>query len=169
MPSLAKAGAHGLVLVARDEAKLKKAEEEVHRINPKIETLLVALDVTDEAAVEQLYVKIKARYGRHADVLVNNAGVLYSRNGGGPVLHEASVEEWWKNFVSDLITDLQSVFTWEKWRMLITGVSLGNQCQGILHRIQVLHFFSSLTNHASHHYQHQHLGSVACVSHCWRL
>ncbi|KAM0263749.1 hypothetical protein ACHAQJ_001064 [Trichoderma viride] len=98
VPSLAKAGAHGLVLVARDEAKLKEADGEVHRINPKVETLLVALDITNEDAVRQLYTKIQERYGRPADILVNNAAVSYAKNGGGPVLHEAAVDEWWTNF-----------------------------------------------------------------------
>ncbi|PTB63675.1 NAD(P)-binding protein [Trichoderma citrinoviride] len=98
VPSLAKAGPHGLVLVARDEAKLQDVEKEVHRINPAVETLLVALDITSEAAVASLFDKIKARYGRHADILVNNAGVNVATNKGGPTLHEASVDEWWLNF-----------------------------------------------------------------------
>lgn len=100
MPSFAKAGVHGLVLVARDEAKLKEVEREVLAINPKIETLLVALDITNEIAVGQLFDKIQARFGRYADTLVHNAAVNAAGNGGGPVLHEAEVDEWWKNFVS---------------------------------------------------------------------
>ncbi|RFU77871.1 short-chain dehydrogenase reductase [Trichoderma arundinaceum] len=94
----ARAEAYGLVLVARDVAKLKEAEEEVHRINPKVETLLAALDITDEAAMEQLYARIQERFGRHADVLVSNAAVNLAKNGGGPTLHEAAVGEWWTNF-----------------------------------------------------------------------
>lgn len=101
VPSLAKAGAHGLVLVARDEAKLKEVEDEIRRINPKVETLLVVLDITNEAAVEHLFDKIRARYGRHADILVNNAAVCEAKNGGGPALHEVAIDEWWRNFVSD--------------------------------------------------------------------
>ncbi|KAK1238132.1 hypothetical protein MKX08_002711 [Trichoderma sp. CBMAI-0020] len=97
-PSLAKAGIHGLVLVARDEAKLKQVETEVHQINTKIETLLVALDITDEAAVKQLYTRIQEQYGRAADILVANAAVSAATNGGGPVLHEAPVDKWWSNF-----------------------------------------------------------------------
>jgi NAD(P)-dependent dehydrogenase (short-subunit alcohol dehydrogenase family) len=50
--------------------------------------------------VSHLYAKIRERYGRPADVLVNNAAVSYAKNGGGPVLHEAPVDEWWLNFVS---------------------------------------------------------------------
>ncbi|UKZ81778.1 hypothetical protein TrVFT333_009551 [Trichoderma virens FT-333] len=98
VPSFARAGVHGLVLVARDEAKLKEAEHEVLAINPKIETLLVALDVTNEAAVGQLFDKIQARFGRHADILVSNAAISAATNEGGPTLHEAPVDEWWKNF-----------------------------------------------------------------------
>lgn len=91
-----------MVLVARDNAKLKEVEAEVHRINPKIETLLVALDITDEAAVKQLYTNIQERYGRAADILVANAAVSAATNGGGPVLHEAAVDKWWSNFVGSL-------------------------------------------------------------------
>ncbi|KAL5085700.1 hypothetical protein Trisim1_010047 [Trichoderma cf. simile WF8] len=98
VPSFAKAGVHGLVLVARDEAKLKEVEREVLGINPKIETLLVALDITNEIAVGQLFDKIQARFGRYADTLVHNAAVNAAGNGGGPILHEAEVDEWWKNF-----------------------------------------------------------------------
>lgn len=100
MPSFAKAGVHGLILVARDEAKLKEVEREVLAINHKIEVLLVALDITNEIAVGQLFDKIQARFGRHADTLVNNAAVSTATNDGGPTLHEAEVDEWWKNFVS---------------------------------------------------------------------
>ncbi|KAL7792860.1 NAD(P)-binding protein [Trichoderma afarasin] len=98
VPSFAKAGVHGLVLVARDEAKLKEVEREVLAINSKIETLLVALDITNEIAVGQLFDKIQARFGRYADTLVHNAAVNAAGNGGGPILHEAEVDEWWKNF-----------------------------------------------------------------------
>ncbi|KAL7931773.1 hypothetical protein V8C35DRAFT_282422 [Trichoderma chlorosporum] len=59
VPSIAKAGVHGLVLVTRDEAKLKEVEHEVLTINPKIETLLFALDVTNETAVGQLFGTIR--------------------------------------------------------------------------------------------------------------
>ncbi|KAL6901164.1 hypothetical protein GGI43DRAFT_422673 [Trichoderma evansii] len=85
----AKAGVHGLVLVARDEVKLKEVEAEVFRINPKIETLPVALDITNETAVKQLYSSIQERYGRPVEILVTNAAVNDASNGGGPVLHEA--------------------------------------------------------------------------------
>jgi NAD(P)-dependent dehydrogenase (short-subunit alcohol dehydrogenase family) len=60
------------------------------------------LDITNEAAVKQLYIKIQHKYGRHADILVNNAAVNSAANDGGAVLHEASVDEWWLNFVSYL-------------------------------------------------------------------
>lgn len=100
VPSFAEAGVKALVLTARDEGKLRSIESEVHKINPNIETLVVPLDVSDDAAVKSLFSKIQAKFGRHADVLVNNAGVNVAVNGGGPVLHEASVHEWWSNFVS---------------------------------------------------------------------
>lgn len=77
-------------------------EAEVLRINPQVETLLVALDITNEIAVKQLYTSIRERYGRPADILVANAAVSAATNEGGPVLHEAAVDKWWSNFVSGL-------------------------------------------------------------------
>ncbi|KAJ6440148.1 tripeptidyl peptidase SED3 [Purpureocillium lavendulum] len=98
VPSFAKAGALGLVLVARDEVKLRAVESEVHRINPGVKTLVAPLDMTDTVAVQALYATIQERFGRHADVLVSNAGANTAQNGGGPSLHKASVDEWWINF-----------------------------------------------------------------------
>lgn len=106
MPSFAIAGARGLVLVARDEKKLRAIEAEVRGLNPEVETLVVALDITDVVAVEGLFLKIKEKFGRYADVLVNNAALNAASNPGGPVLHEAPVDEWWSNFVS---TNLQPI------------------------------------------------------------
>ncbi|KAH8817066.1 hypothetical protein F5884DRAFT_853496 [Xylogone sp. PMI_703] len=97
-PSFAQAGIQGLVLVARDEKKLRAIESDILKINPAVDTLVVALDVSDSAAVKELYDKIQKKYGRHADILVNNAAVNSAVNSGGPVLHEASIDEWWLNF-----------------------------------------------------------------------
>ncbi|OQV10275.1 hypothetical protein CLAIMM_14298 [Cladophialophora immunda] len=98
VPSFAIAGARGLVLIARDEKKLRAIEAEVRGLNPAVETLVVALDITHVVAVEGLFLKIKEKFGRYADVLVNNAALNAATNTGGPVLHEAPLDEWWSNF-----------------------------------------------------------------------
>jgi NAD(P)-dependent dehydrogenase (short-subunit alcohol dehydrogenase family) len=99
-PVFALAGVYGLVLVARDESKLARTRTEIQQINPAIDVLTVALDITDAAAVESLFVRIQERYGRHANILVSNAGVSVAGNNGGPVLHDTPVDTWWSNFVS---------------------------------------------------------------------
>jgi NADP-dependent 3-hydroxy acid dehydrogenase YdfG len=89
-----------LVLVACDEAKLREVEQQVIKINPAVKTLRIALDITDAVAVEAMFKKTQEKYGRSADILIANAGVNAATNGGGPVLHEAPVDYWWRNFVS---------------------------------------------------------------------
>jgi NAD(P)-dependent dehydrogenase (short-subunit alcohol dehydrogenase family) len=64
--------------------------------------LAVACDVTDEAAVRDLYAQVRSRYGR-IDVLFNNAGI--SPNDDGSVL-DTSYEAWQR--VQDV--NLKSVF-----------------------------------------------------------
>jgi NAD(P)-dependent dehydrogenase (short-subunit alcohol dehydrogenase family) len=64
--------------------------------------LAVACDVTDEAAVRELYARVRSQYG-HVDVLFNNAGI--SPNDDASVL-ETSLEAWQR--VQDV--NLTSVF-----------------------------------------------------------
>lgn len=72
-PAFAKAGAKALVLVARDVNKLNKTAEEVKKINPDVETLVVSADIADRGNIHELFDQVNAKYG-HADILVNNAG-----------------------------------------------------------------------------------------------
>jgi NAD(P)-dependent dehydrogenase (short-subunit alcohol dehydrogenase family) len=64
--------------------------------------LALACDVTDEAAVRDLYARVRGQYG-HIDVLFNNAGI--SPNDDGSVL-DTSFEAWQR--VQDV--NLKSVF-----------------------------------------------------------
>lgn len=83
-----------MVLVASGPEKLFEIEKEVHKINPDIKTLTVPTDIRDPASVKALFKKIEETFG-HADILINNAGVLK----GKPWIHENDVGEWWDNFV----------------------------------------------------------------------
>jgi NAD(P)-dependent dehydrogenase (short-subunit alcohol dehydrogenase family) len=69
-------------------------EQDVHLINPSVQTLAVGADMTDEQSVEGLFEKVKATFG-HADVMVVSAGL----NSAKPVIHENSVDDFWNNFV----------------------------------------------------------------------
>ncbi|MCJ1250350.1 hypothetical protein MMC30_007576 [Trapelia coarctata] len=78
----ARADPKALVLVARDAAKLAESEELIRQYNSKVELLSVPTDHLDEDVVKALFEKVKRQFG-HADVLVNNAGVMSSYPGSG--------------------------------------------------------------------------------------
>ncbi|KAH8900971.1 short-chain dehydrogenase/reductase-like protein [Thozetella sp. PMI_491] len=93
-PAFVKAGVRGVVLIATDAQKLAGTEEEVKKLNPAVETLTLAMDISDTKAVEDGFNKIKEKFG-HADILINTAGVV---SGDGPKLHETDPDAWWRNF-----------------------------------------------------------------------
>ena len=68
---LAEEGAK-VILIARDLAKLKQAQDE---IGEKDSTAIVACDLTDESQVTQTVNQIIDTYGK-IDILVNNAGTI---------------------------------------------------------------------------------------------
>lgn len=67
-----------VVIAARNETRLGETAEELSKIGPKI--LPVPADVTQEAAVQELFDRTMAEFGQ-IDLLVNNAG----RIEGGPI------------------------------------------------------------------------------------
>jgi NAD(P)-dependent dehydrogenase (short-subunit alcohol dehydrogenase family) len=83
------------VLVARDPARLKIAEADFKAAYPKTEFISVACDVSDPKSVEHLFAEVKSAYG-HADVLVNNAGVLQASG----TIKDVDPAEWWREMVS---------------------------------------------------------------------
>ena len=89
-PAFARAGARAIVLVGRNESKLKETAATIRKINSAIEVPTIPTDISDPAAVDSLFAKIKEKYGA-ADVLVNNAGVLIT---GGNV-GQSDAEKWW--------------------------------------------------------------------------
>ena len=62
--------------------------------------LAVPTDITIESDVQNLYAQVQKTFGRHADVLLNNAGYL---DDGKGKIGEQSVEDWWKVQVGYLI------------------------------------------------------------------
>jgi len=64
-----------LYLVARNKKKLEHLRNEIQKINPKIISYLLAIDLSLEASVEKLISDMKKKFG-HLDIVVNNAGTL---------------------------------------------------------------------------------------------
>ncbi|KAK5656637.1 hypothetical protein OQA88_4617 [Cercophora sp. LCS_1] len=93
VPAFAKAGPKAMVLVATNAEKLAAVEASIKEINPEIQTLSVAADISDIDSVANLFAKIKKNLD-HADILVNNAALA---TGGGNI-HEEDPEKWWRNF-----------------------------------------------------------------------
>lgn len=95
VPAFIKAGVKGVVLLASNAEKLAATEQSIKEANPKVETLICALDISDGQAVETAFEQVKAKFG-YADILVNAAGTM---TGDGPKLHETDPDAWWRNFV----------------------------------------------------------------------
>lgn len=61
--------------MARDAKKLEEVAAKAKEISPSLETLVISADISDDAVVKGLYQKVDASFG-HADILINNAGLL---------------------------------------------------------------------------------------------
>ncbi|KAH6670068.1 putative oxidoreductase ucpA [Halenospora varia] len=92
----AKAGAKGLVLVARGADALEEVKKEVLGINPNVEVLTVSADLKSAESVAALWEKVKEKFGK-ADVLVNNAGSLKA----GTIV-DTPVDVWWNDFETNI-------------------------------------------------------------------
>lgn len=101
MASFAKAGARGLVLVARSNGALDEIERETKAAYPGTQILSVHADVTNEKSVAVLFDVVKERFGS-ADILVNNAGI--STPG---LIQDVDISACWKDFVRHMIALLR--------------------------------------------------------------
>ncbi|KAK5191079.1 hypothetical protein LTR92_008798 [Exophiala xenobiotica] len=91
--SFAKAGASGIVLLARSdlsslESEILEAAKEANRSAPKV--LRLAADTTDRAQVEKAAKEVESSLGS-IDILINNAGYLEENR----PLVESDPDEWW--------------------------------------------------------------------------
>ncbi|TGJ82784.1 hypothetical protein E0Z10_g5964 [Xylaria hypoxylon] len=90
----AKSGVRGLVLVGRSLDNLEKVKRTIEADYPSVDVLTVAADISDEASVNQVFIKVKETFGI-ADTLVNNAGVITN-----PIdtIGKVSPDVWWNDF-----------------------------------------------------------------------
>ena len=64
-----------LTLIARDDAELARAADDIHTRQPFAEILTVAADVRQRSDAERAIARTIEQYGR-VDVLINNAGII---------------------------------------------------------------------------------------------
>ncbi|KAJ9612187.1 hypothetical protein H2200_003784 [Cladophialophora chaetospira] len=94
--SYAKAGASGIVILARSdlsslEDEISKAAKDAGRAAPKV--LSLSIDVTDRAAVEKAASHVTEVFGK-VDVLINNAGYMATHEN----IDCSDPQEWWKTW-----------------------------------------------------------------------
>ncbi|KAK8126134.1 uncharacterized protein PG998_001893 [Apiospora kogelbergensis] len=94
------AGTTRLVLTGRREEVLSAAATELAQQQPGSDAkiLTFAVDVTDEAGMEHVFVETERTFGNPPDIVINSAGLL-----GGPLkplatLDNAGFKDWWSAF-----------------------------------------------------------------------
>ena len=64
-----------IILAGRDRAKIQPVINKISRISPEINTIFVALDLSDQASVRTAAAEVSKQVG-HIDVLINNAAIM---------------------------------------------------------------------------------------------
>jgi NADP-dependent 3-hydroxy acid dehydrogenase YdfG len=89
------AGAKGVITTAQKVETLKETEASIKNANRNVETLPLALEMTDDSSVKAAFDAAKTHFGT-VDVLVNNASLSGS---AGHFLHNGDMATWWADFV----------------------------------------------------------------------
>jgi NAD(P)-dependent dehydrogenase (short-subunit alcohol dehydrogenase family) len=61
----------------------------------------VKADITSEDQVKELFASVQKAFGRHADVLINNAGYLKDDQ----LIGETAPNDWWTGIVNIHVLD----------------------------------------------------------------
>jgi NAD(P)-dependent dehydrogenase (short-subunit alcohol dehydrogenase family) len=72
----AREGAAGLSLVARHIDQLNTVRDEIRKVSPKIEIVIIAADVSKSRDIERIVATTLAQFKGSLDVLVNNASTI---------------------------------------------------------------------------------------------
>jgi NAD(P)-dependent dehydrogenase (short-subunit alcohol dehydrogenase family) len=72
----AREGAAGLSLVARHVDELNKVRDQVRKVAPRIEIVVIQADVSKPRDIERIVASTLAQFKGHLDVLVNNASTI---------------------------------------------------------------------------------------------
>jgi NAD(P)-dependent dehydrogenase (short-subunit alcohol dehydrogenase family) len=90
--SLAKQG-HRVVLVARREAVLQKAEETLaHALGSSEHLMTFAGDITKKAELEALFTNVSKNFGG-CDILINKHPAIHARTIGSPIPRRRILKE----------------------------------------------------------------------------
>jgi NAD(P)-dependent dehydrogenase (short-subunit alcohol dehydrogenase family) len=79
------------VIAGRRLNVLEIVEKELKTIDSSVQVLTSQTDISSEEQVKALYASVQSTFGRPADVLLNNAGVL-----DDALIADQTVERWWK-------------------------------------------------------------------------
>ncbi|RAL59095.1 hypothetical protein DID88_006741 [Monilinia fructigena] len=91
------AHASGIVLAARRVAAIDSLIEKLQPISPGTKFLRVKVDIVNEDDVKNLFQVVQEQFGRPADVLLNNAGLLQDG-----FIGETEPSTWWKGIETNL-------------------------------------------------------------------
>jgi NAD(P)-dependent dehydrogenase (short-subunit alcohol dehydrogenase family) len=72
----AREDAAGLSIVARHVDQLDKVRDEIHKLSPKIDIVVIEADVSKPRDIERIVATTLAQFKGHLDVLVNNASTI---------------------------------------------------------------------------------------------
>ncbi|KAB8292075.1 hypothetical protein EYC80_007821 [Monilinia laxa] len=93
----AEAHASGIVLAARRVAAIDSLIEKLQPSNPSTKFLSVKVDIVNEDDVKNLFQVVQKEFGRPADVLLNNAGLM-----GEGFIGETEPSNWWRVLETNL-------------------------------------------------------------------
>lgn len=92
-----RAGAEGVVIAGRRKERLDETIASLGELNTgTTRTLAVVTDTTKEADTNHLFARVNETFGRAADVVFANAGILSA----DLPLAEENVRAWWSALVS---------------------------------------------------------------------
>jgi NAD(P)-dependent dehydrogenase (short-subunit alcohol dehydrogenase family) len=92
--AFAKADAARIVIASRSVEKLKVTKQDLVKVNPNVDILVLVTDITSEESVGNLEENARSTFGT-ADVLINAAGLWLSTD----TVEKSSPKQWWADFV----------------------------------------------------------------------
>ena len=85
-----------MVIAARRLQQLEETAVALRALSKDTKILVVQTDIAVEKDVESLFKQVRDTFGRPADVVLANAGIMSDKADAG----EDPVDNWWKSYVS---------------------------------------------------------------------